>query len=215
MLEQARSKDEQAFQEAVQSYTKDKSDWEKLKSLVDEERYDKVLALQEYQAGHADVWRDAINQWFYRMSGIADVQGRVSHDSNRIEAEDMHLDGYKSADVTPWETAAGGKGILCQGRNSCTASTTFNGSAGTYDIAVQYFDFHHGASTYDLYLNGKLLKEWCADNTLPGDAMNGDTSTRMTVRGVTLKRGDTLKIEGHPDGGEPAPLDYLEITPSH
>ena len=66
---------------------------------MDDERYEKVLALQEYQAGHADVWRDAVNQWFYKMSGIADAKGRVGHDPDRIEAEDMQLDGYTSADA--------------------------------------------------------------------------------------------------------------------
>jgi len=189
-------------------------DWQRLKGLVDEERYEKVLALQEYQAGHADEWRDAVNQWFYKMSGIADVQDRVGHDPNRVEAEDMQLEGYTQAEATPWETASGGKGIVCSGHNACTASTTINRTAGTYDIAVQYFDYRHGVSTYDLYLNGKLLKEWRADNTLPADKMNGDTSTRVTVHAVALKPGDVLKIEGHPDDGEPSPLDYVEISQS-
>ncbi|MBV8673737.1 MAG: glucosiduronase, partial [Acidobacteriaceae bacterium] len=189
------------------------SDWQRLKGLVDEQRYEKVLALQEYQAGHAILWRDAVNMWFYRISGIPDAQGRADHDPNRIEAEDMQLEGYTPADVTPWETASGGKGIICKAREVCSASTTLSRPAGTYDIAVQYFDFRQGVSTYDLYLNGKLLKEWRADNSLPADTMNGDTSTRITVGGIALRPGDTLKIEGHPDDGEPAPLDYLEITP--
>jgi alpha-glucuronidase len=188
-------------------------DWQGLKGLVDDERYEKVLALQEYQAGHADVWRDAVNQWFYKMSGIADAKGRVGHDPYRIEAENMQLEGYTIADATPWETASEGKAVVCKGATTCVASTVFNQSAGTYDVAVQYFDFRHGVSTYDLYLNGKLLKEWRADNSLSGDQMNGDTSTRITISGVALKPGDTLKIEGHPDDGEPAPLDYVEISP--
>jgi alpha-glucuronidase len=190
------------------------SDWQSLSGLVDKDRYDKVLALLEYQAGHADVWRDSINQWFFKMSGIADAKNRMGHDPNRIEAENMQLDGYKSAEAAPWKTASGGKGIVCQGQNSCSAATTFKRTAGTYDIAVQYFDYRHGVSTYGLYLNGKPLKEWRADNSLPADVMNGDTSTRITVRGIALKPGDTLKIEGRPDDGEPAPLDYLEIIPS-
>ncbi|MGC2164231.1 MAG: hypothetical protein WA634_20215 [Silvibacterium sp.] len=43
--------------------------------------------------------------------------------------------------------------------------------------------------------------------------MSGDTSTRYTVCNVELHPGDLLKIEGRPNGGEPAPIDYLEITP--
>jgi alpha-glucuronidase len=203
-----------AHYDGAASAAKFVSDWQGLKGLVDDERYEKVLALQQYQAGHADVWRDAVNQWFYKMSGIADTKGRVGHDSDRIEAEDMRLDGYTIADANPWETASGGKGVACQSHSVCTAETTLNRPAGTYDIAVQYFDFRHGVSTYDLYLNGGLLKEWRADNTLLADRMNGDTSTRITVSGVALKPVDTLKIEGHPDDGEPAPLDYLEISPA-
>jgi len=190
------------------------SEWQGLKGLIDNERYEKILALQQYQAVHAIVWRDAVNQWFYKMSGIADVKGRVGHDPDRIEAENMQLEGYTPAGATPWEAASGGNGIVCKGQSACTASTTFNRSAGTYDVAVQYFDFRHGISTYSLYLNGKLLKEWRADNSLPTDQMNGDTSTRITVPGVALKAGDILKVEGHPNNDEPAPLDYLEISPS-
>jgi alpha-glucuronidase len=190
------------------------TEWQGLKGLVDEERYQKVLALQEYQAGHAVVWRDAVNNWFYKMSGIPDSQGRVGHDSNRIEAEDMQLEGYTPIDVTPWETASGGKGVVCKEHDSCTATAVLNRVAGTYDIAIQYFDFRDGVSTYKAYLDGKLLREWSADNSLPGDKMNGDTSTRVTLHGVALKPGDTLKIEGNPDDGELAPLDYVEISPT-
>jgi alpha-glucuronidase len=203
-----------AHYDGAASAAKFMSDWQGLKGLVDDERYEKVLALLDYQAGHAGVWRDAVNQWFYKMSGIADVKGRVGHDPNRVEAEDMQLAGYAAADANPWETASGGKGVVCSDHSVCTATTTFSRTAGTYDIAVQYFDFRDGMSTYGLYVDGKLIKEWRGDNLLPGDTMNGDTSTRITVNGVALKPGDVLKVEGHPDDGEPAPLDYLEISAS-
>jgi alpha-glucuronidase len=189
------------------------AEWQRLLGLIDDERYQKVLALVEYQAGHAAVWRDAVDQWFYKMSGIADNQGRVGHDPNRIEAESMQLSGYTPVDITPWETASGGKAIACRDHNLCIATVTLDRPAGMYDIAIQYFDLRHGASTYRAYLNDKFLKEWRADNLLPGDQMSGDTSTRITLRGVALKPGDVLKIEGQPDGGEPAPLDYVEISP--
>ncbi len=188
--------------------------WESLKGLIDDQRYEKVLALQQYQAGHAIVWRDSITNWFFKESGIPDKDGRVGHYPGRIEAESMNLSGYTVADVTPWETASGGKAVACEGAGPCTASTTFNQQAGNYDIAVQYFDFHDGSSTYRAYLDDKPIAEWRADNTLPTDRMNGHTSTRYTVRNILLKSGDTLKIEGTPDGKEPAPLDYVEITPS-
>src|SRR5277367_5698349 len=60
--------------------------WRQLEGLIDNQRYNETLSLFEYQAGHAIVWRDAVNQWFERISGIPDKQGRVGHDPNRIEA---------------------------------------------------------------------------------------------------------------------------------
>lgn len=190
------------------------TEWKTLKGHIDDERYERVLKLQEYQAGHAIVWRDAVNDWFHAMSGIDDEKGRVGHDPNRIEAESMQLSGYVPVDVTPWETASGGKAIACEQQNACTAATTLERPAGKYRVAVQYFDYQHGGSTYTLSVNDRAIAEWRADNTLPGDAMNGDTSTRYTVADVDLRPGDTLKITGQPDDGEPAPIDYIEVTPA-
>ena len=187
--------------------------WESLKGLIDPERYEKVLALQEYQAGHAIVWRDAIDSWFHRMSGIDDVHDRVDHFPNRIAAGSMTLDGYTPVEVTPWETASGGKAVVCKGREMCSATAKLDRPAGKYDIAVQYFDLRDGVSTYKVYADSKLIGEWKADNTLPSDQLNGDTSTRYTIHGVLLREGEMLRIEGRPGGPEPAPLDYVEIDP--
>jgi alpha-glucuronidase len=187
--------------------------WKALNGLIDPERYQKTLALLEYQAGHAIVWRDAINRWFEKMSGIPDDLHRIDHDPNRITASQMQLDGYAPIDVTPWETASDGKAFLCKDRPMCTASAHLNRPPGRYDIAVEYFDYRQGASTFKLILNQQTIATWTADNTLPGQAPNGDTSTRYTLRGVPLRPGDVLTVEGHPDDGEPAPIDYMEITP--
>ena len=75
--------------------------WKSLKGRIDEPRYLEVLARLEYQAGHAEVWRDSIVSWFLRTSGIPDRQGRAGHYPNRHEAEEMELDGYVVVDVTP------------------------------------------------------------------------------------------------------------------
>ncbi len=37
--------------------------WEALKGKIDEERFGHILFRLQYQAGHADVWRDAINSF--------------------------------------------------------------------------------------------------------------------------------------------------------
>jgi alpha-glucuronidase len=188
--------------------------WKQLRGLIDEERFNKVLALQEYQAGHAVVWRDAVTIWFERMSGIPDGLSRVGHFPNRIEAEQMRLTGYTVVDVTPWETASSGKAVACNVPGPCTASAAIDRPDGFYDVAVQYFDFNQGASRFTLWLGSREVAHWQADNTLPTNKMNGHTSTRYVADRVPLHRGDILKVEGQPDDGEPAPIDYMELTPS-
>jgi alpha-glucuronidase len=197
--------------ERAQKYV---DEWSTLRGLIDPERFDKVMALQVYQAGYAIVWRDAVTRWFYRMSGIADAKGRVDHYPDRIEAEAMQLDGYSPIAVTPWEDASGSKAVVCRDHAQCSASAELNRSAGTYDIAVQYFDLRSGASTFEVMLNGKEIGRWTANGTLPFDQIGGDTSTRYTVEDVPLKPGDKLTVIGHPNGGEPAPLDYVAIYPA-
>lgn len=188
-------------------------DWESLHDLIDEERYARVLALQQYQAGHSIVWRDAVCNWFMRMSGIPDAKGRVGHYPNRVEGESMRLNGYQPVAVTPWETASGGKAIVCFHAGTCSASFTFDRAAGWYDLAIQYFDQNNGISQYTVFLNRQQVGAWLADDDLPSGVMNGSTSTRHTLYGLALRPGDTIRIEGRPNGGEPAPLDYIQLDP--
>jgi alpha-glucuronidase len=188
--------------------------WESLRGKVADATYAEVLRRLEFQAGHAVVWRDAIANWFERTSGIADDRHRVGDYPGRFEAEAMTLDGYKPVDVTPWETASGGKAIACLDRAVCSASLTFDQPDGWYDIAVQYFDWSGGVSHFTLQVAGRTALAWAADADLPYGRMNGNTSTRQTLRNVALHRGDTLQLTGQPEGNEPAPVDYIEITPA-
>lgn len=50
--------------------------WETLKGLVDDGRFAQVKARLQEQAGHAKEWRDVINTYFWRKSGIPDAHGR-------------------------------------------------------------------------------------------------------------------------------------------
>ncbi len=186
--------------------------WEALRGKVPDATYAEVLKRLKYQAGSAIVWRDAVTRWFTRESGIPDELGRVDHDPNRIEAEAMKLSGYTVVDVTPWETASGGKAVICD-MPECTAQTTWSGRDGWYDVSVQYFDLLHGHSRFRISIAGHDVDHWTADDTLPGDTLNGSTSTRRTVDQVSIHHGDVIEVTGLPDGLEKAPLDYLSIAP--
>jgi alpha-glucuronidase len=198
--------------------------WMTLKGKVDDARYQQVLSLFNFQAGHALLWRDAIDNWFARASGIADTQGRVGHDANRIEAEAMQRNGYEVADVEPWETASGGKAVVCKLATGCTITATIAYPAGVNDVSIA---------------------KWVGDDTLPpaqfDPNLDGQDSTRFTARGVALNPGDTISVTGVPDlrskldnaqsvqadaGAvapdarqrrdyrEYAPIDYIEIGPN-
>ncbi len=185
--------------------------WKALKGRVDDDRYKDVLAQLEYQAGQAVVWRDAVNNWFFKESGVADTKGRVGRHPDRIEAEAMTLGGYVAKPVTPWESASGATAIEWA-EATCTASFKYNGEPGWRDLLVQYFDQQDGVSHFRIWVANQLVDEWFAADRLPTRKVDSSSSTRRTIHGVALRKGDEIRIEGIPDGRETAALDYVEIV---
>ncbi len=88
-------------------------EWDGLKGKIEPRIYDAMRARLVYQAGHAVVWCDAVVQYFWKLSGIADDKGRAGNFPGRLEAEDARLSGYRVFDVTPWEDASRGKAVTC------------------------------------------------------------------------------------------------------
>jgi alpha-glucuronidase len=186
--------------------------WQGLKGHTDDGRYNEILAQLTYQSGQAIVWRDAVNDWFSRTSGIADAAGRVGHHAGRFEAESMKLEGYREVNVTPWEGASGGKAVSCPfGR--CAATMPYAGATGWYRIGIRYFDQMDGASHFRVLVGGQLVDEWTATDRPPTRRIDSSSSAWRTVPGVALRPGDEIRIEGTRDGGETAGLDYIEIQP--
>jgi alpha-glucuronidase len=118
--------------------------------------------------------------------------------------------------VNPWEDASGGKAVTC-GESKCIAEWTYSGAAGRFDVAVEYFDLPGGAAKFVFAVNGPAANanaSWAADAVLPSRQPHGDNSTRHIARGVALKPGDVIRIEGTPDGLDVAALDYIEVQPA-
>ncbi len=197
-------------EEAAEGYA---AEWRALTGRIDDRRYREVLSQLEYQAGQAEVWRDAVNNWFLRASGIADDKGRVGHHPNRVEAESMRLEGYAPVSVTPWEAASGGQAVSCP-IGQCAATFRYDGVAGWFTLRVQYFDQNNGAAHYRLRVGNQVVDEWAAAARVPSAKIDGSTSTRRAVTGIALRPGDAIRVEGLPDGGESAAFDYVEILPS-
>ncbi len=172
----------------------------------------------QYQAGHAIVWRDAIVQYFLKLSGIPDdarPRRPLSQPPRSRRRPPHRLQDHRRQSV--------GRRLRRQSRraaieaSSCSAELTYNGRRGRFNIAVQYFDLQGGAAKFALTINGQPPNSeasWSADATLPTPHPHGDNSTRHIVHNVALKPGDTIRIEGTPDGHDPAALDYIEILPA-
>lgn len=188
--------------------------WKSLQGRIDQQRYEEVLRSLEYQAGHAQVWRDAVCNWFLQKSGIADSKDRVGNYPNRFEAEDMKLDGYLAFDVTPWETASGGKAAqVARVGQAASLSFAYAGEPGVYDLNVRYFDESDGVSQFTLFVGDQKIDHWSAADKLPSTLPDGHSSTRRVIKGVVLRPGDVIRIEAVADGQELAPIDYVEIQP--
>lgn len=195
------------------------TEWAKLKGLIDDHRFEHVAFKLQYQAGHALVWRDCVNNFYLAKCNIADEKNRVGNHPFRIEAKDMQLYGYKVVPVTPTEAASGGKAIITESSEGYgTAQKELSFPSGVYDIAVNYYDHLGGRSKYEIFLGDKSIGTWKGDleDKLGHDfseRLDGQSATRIYFRGVEVKQGDVLKIIGRPDGTEFAPLDYVSILP--
>jgi hypothetical protein len=82
-------------------------------------------------------------------------------------------------------------------------------------VNVEYFDQNQGASHYTLVVNRQPIDAWEAAvyprPVRPDPRLDSTSSTRHTIGGVALRPGDTIRIEGRPEDGEAAALDYIEI----
>ncbi|ROW07208.1 hypothetical protein VMCG_03941 [Cytospora schulzeri] len=195
--------------------------WESLRGKrgIDDERYNDVLSRQVYQAGHSLVWRDAINNYYANMTSIPDEKGRVMNHPYRVEAENMELNKYMIVDMVPSEAASGYKGIMTTSNDTAgTATTTVQFDSGLYDIAVNYFDVIGGRANWEAFLNNRSIGHWTGDmednlGHAPSSTMDESSATRVTFKGVSVRKGDIVVIVGIPEGIEAAPLDYISFLP--
>ena len=202
-----------AHYEGAEAAAKSVGSWRYLRASIDEQRYKDVLAQLEYQAGHAEEWRDSIVSWFLKTTGIPDARGRAGKYPGRVEAESMTLVGYVPKPVTPWETASGGTAVECPS-DKCEAGFDYSGATGWSIIKVRYFDRIDGVSHFKVSVGAQVLDEWNADDHFPSRKLDGASSTRRMIGPIFLRKGDRIRIEGVPGGDERAPLDYVEVVPA-
>lgn len=123
-----------------------------------------------------------------------------------IEAEDMKLSCYT---VKCASSASGGEYISLGSSYfgaSGSASTTFAGAAGTYDLALRYWDTT-GDGNIKVYVNGTLT------GTVRLNANDGAWHD-ITLEDLNLKKGDIITLRGDGKGCETAIIDKIKICPA-
>lgn len=123
----------------------------------------------------------------------------------RIEAESGQLNGFS--------LFMGGTFIEADVANP-TATYTFSGTDGTYDIIARYCDEDDGNSSYELI--GSVAGVFAAWN---GDQPTGSTTcstearlVRKVAKAVELNNGETITFACLRDPGEPCRVDYFEFV---
>ncbi|MEM7552978.1 MAG: DUF4114 domain-containing protein [Cyanobacteria bacterium P01_A01_bin.84] len=132
----------------------------------------------------------------------------------RYEAEELNLNGYQ-VETIKGSGASGGKHISLKGtgQDKGFATGKFTGKTGKYQVKVGYYDENDGQSQAKITV-GEETTSFTFDRDFPDSWVKPTSKTsRVAIKEVQLKSGDTFKIEGNSDKGEFARFDYVEFSP--
>ena len=85
-------------------------------------------------------------------------------------------------------------------------------AAGTFDIAIDYFDENDGVARMTLRVDGVDLGTWDWDADLGGRNANAATLTTRGFAGITLAAGSVVELVGQAQGAEPLRIGGLRFT---
>ncbi|PJI86372.1 cadherin domain-containing protein [Yoonia maricola] len=126
-----------------------------------------------------------------------------------IEAENMHLSGFKA--VHGDKASDGGLVKLAHAGGTGEISTTFGGEAGIYDLSLFVQDESDGQSEITIKVNGEEVAKVTLDADTDGGGNNNGRFSEITLSDVTLNPGDVVAIQATGDGGEFVRIDKIEL----
>lgn len=128
------------------------------------------------------------------------------------EAEDLHLSGYKVEHVGE-HIASGGEVIKLTGHKG-SASLSFNGSTGEYDVIVGYYDENDGHAQGQLLVGGEVEDHWTFSQHLGSNVASSSNFVERTIEDVFIEAGEQIKFKGFEDAHEFARIDYIKVVGS-
>ncbi|NEQ49967.1 MAG: hypothetical protein F6K11_07525 [Leptolyngbya sp. SIO3F4] len=127
----------------------------------------------------------------------------------RIEAESMSLDGYRIE-----YTSVASSNSLIRTYSNGTATTSFKGDTGYYNIVVAYYDENDGLARLSASLAGVDLDDWQLNQNLGSYiASTNNLVTRTIATQIQVNTGDVLELQGLREYNEFARIDYVEFVP--
>jgi hypothetical protein len=128
----------------------------------------------------------------------------------RLEAENMTLGGAYRIESGNFASEDEYIGLS---DSTGTATATFTGESGIYEVKIGYYDEADGESTLSVRIGGTLVDSWTFNNS-PGG--NRATSQNFTLRTIAtelaINNGDVIEIVGVQNEGENARVDFIEFT---
>ena len=142
--------------------------------------------------------------------------GAVTLTTERVEAENMTLSG--NYNIYHNGFASGSKIVeSTYYYNGLTATTTFNGTTGLYNIVLGYYDGNNGVAQFNATLNGiQELDSWQADlNLVDSWDSTRNFVSRTLARGILLTPGDEFELQAirGSQGNDLGFIDYVDFVP--
>jgi len=143
------------------------------------------------------------------ITGVTDVPFTISAESLFPE----NVTGYQ---LESSNAAEGGSMLSLRNSNSTvgTATFTFDGASGIYDLIIGVFDENDGQSTFELTQQSNLVGSVLLDQDPGGNAASQNSKVELILGDdLTITSGDSFTITGFQDRGEFVRLDFIKFVP--
>lgn len=132
----------------------------------------------------------------------------------RVEAEGMFLSAYR---IESGNSAASGHALISliyATAPTDTASSTFSGDSGKYDVYLGYFDENDAVANLQLSVGGVRLDDWQLNQDLGANYPTTKTLvSKKVASGLSINKGARIEIKGTADQEEWARVDYIDFVP--
>lgn len=133
----------------------------------------------------------------------------------RIEAEKMALKTYLKETGNSAASETSLISLNDAPGTTGSASASFSGSSGNYDVIVGYFDENDGVASLDALVGGKSLNAgpWQPDEQTATGAADSQTFRRKIFSNVLVNQNASIQLKGTANLKEWARFDYIEFVP--